>query len=121
MTRTDVTAYERASDWSAVHAVVAGIGVAGFAAADQLLHLGARVTVIDAADGDKQRERADVLEVVGATVRLGDGDSLPDGADVLVVSPGLPPRAPVIQAAQEQGVPVWGELELAWRLRGPDA
>ena len=121
MTRTDVSAYARSSDWSAVHAVVAGVGVAGFAAADQLIHLGARVTVIDAADGEKQRERADVLDVVGATVRLGDGDSLPDGADVLVVSPGLPPRAPVILAAQEQGVPVWGELELAWRLRGPDA
>ena len=65
-------------------------------------------------------ERADVLEVVGATIRLGDGESLPDGADVLVVSPGLPPVAPVIRAAQAAGVPVWGELELAWRLRGED-
>ena len=120
MTRTDVSAYSRGSDWSQVHAVVAGVGVAGFAAADQLLHLGARVTVIDAADGERQRERADILEVVGATVRLGDGDSLPDGADVLVVSPGLPPRAPVILAALGSGVPVWAELELAWRLRGPD-
>ncbi len=121
MTRTDVSAYARGSDWSAVHAVVAGVGVAGFAAADQLIHLGARVTVIDAADGDKQRERAEILDVIGATVRLGDGDTLPEGADVLVVSPGLPPRSPVILAAQDQGVPVWGELELAWRLRGPDA
>jgi UDP-N-acetylmuramoylalanine--D-glutamate ligase len=118
---TDVSAHVRSSDWSAVHAVVAGIGVAGFACADQLVHLGARVTVVDAADGERQRERADVLEVVGAAVRLGDGDTLPDGADVLVVSPGLPPSAPIIQAAQAVGVPVWGELELAWRLRGDDA
>ncbi|MEI6229845.1 MAG: UDP-N-acetylmuramoyl-L-alanine--D-glutamate ligase [Actinomycetes bacterium] len=101
-----------------MHAVVAGIGVAGFACADQLVHLGARVTVVDAADGERQRERADVLGVVGATVRLGDGDTLPQEADVLVVSPGLPPSAPIILAAQTQGVPVWGELELAWRLRG---
>ncbi len=120
MTTVDVTAYERASDWDRVHVVVVGVGVAGFAAADHLLQLGARVTVIDAADGDKQRERADVLEVVGATVVLGDGESLAEDADVLVVSPGLPPTAPVIVAAQERGVPVWGELELAWRLRGPD-
>ena len=118
MTSVDVSAHARGSDWSAVHAVVAGIGVAGFAAADHLVHLGARVTVIDGADGERQRERADILEVVGATVRLGDGDTLPDAADVLVVSPGLPPNAPVIRAAQAQGVPVWGELELAWRLRG---
>ncbi len=121
MSRTDVTAYDRSSNWGAVHAVVAGIGVAGFACADQLVHLGARVTVVDSGDGERQRERADVLEVVGATVRLGDGETLADGADVLVVSPGLPPYAPIIQAAQQQGIPVWGELELAWRLRGPDA
>jgi UDP-N-acetylmuramoylalanine--D-glutamate ligase len=94
--------------------------VAGFAAADHLVHLGARVTVIDAADGDKQRQRTDILEVIGATIRLGDGDSLPDGADVLVVSPGLSPLSPVIRAAEAEGVPVWGELELAWRLRGDD-
>ena len=92
MTRVEVSEFNRFSDWSAIHAVVAGIGVAGFACADQLVHLGARVTVVDAADGDRQRERADVLGVVGATVRLGDGDTLPSGADVLVVSPGLPPK-----------------------------
>jgi UDP-N-acetylmuramoylalanine--D-glutamate ligase len=120
VTRVDVSQHSRTSDWTTVHAVVAGVGVAGFAAADQLLHLGARVTVVDAADGEKQRERAQVLEVIGATIRLGDGDTLPDGADVLVVSPGLPPRSPVIRAAQAAGVPVWGELELAWRLRGED-
>jgi len=116
----DVSDHDRGSDWSRVHAVVVGIGVAGFAAADHLLQLGARVTVIDAADGEKQRQRADVLEVVGATVVLGDGDTLAEDADVLVVSPGLPPTAPVIATAVQRGVPVWGELELAWRLRGPD-
>jgi UDP-N-acetylmuramoylalanine--D-glutamate ligase len=120
VTRTDVSGHTRTSDWSAVHAVVAGVGVAGFAAADHLVHLGARVTVIDSADGERQRQRADILEVIGATIRLGDGDTLPDDTDVLVVSPGLPPRSPVILAAQSQDVPVWGELELAWRLRGDD-
>jgi UDP-N-acetylmuramoylalanine--D-glutamate ligase len=39
--------------------------------------------------------------------------------DVLVVSPGLSPLSPIIAAAQSAGVPVWGELELAWRLRLP--
>jgi UDP-N-acetylmuramoylalanine--D-glutamate ligase len=120
VTTVDVTAFERTSDWHRVHVVVVGVGVAGFAAADHLLQLGARVTVIDAADGEKQRERADVLEVVGATVFLGDGETLAADVDVLVVSPGLAPTAPVIVAAQQRGVPVWGELELAWRLRGPD-
>ncbi|MCU0300456.1 MAG: UDP-N-acetylmuramoyl-L-alanine--D-glutamate ligase [Candidatus Nanopelagicales bacterium] len=107
----------RDADWSGLHVVVAGVGVAGFAAADALCALGATVTAIDAADGPRQQERAAVLGILGATVRLGDGDTLPEAADLLVVSPGLPPRAPVITAAEAAGVPVWGELELAWRLR----
>ena len=101
-------------------AVVAGIGIAGYACADALMQLGARVTVIDAHDDEKQRERAAILEMLEASVRLGDGDTLPDGLDVLVVSPGLRPNAPIIEAAQRAGVPVWGELELAWRLRQLD-
>ena len=107
----------RDSDWTGLHVAVAGIGVAGFAAADALLSLGARVTAVDAGDGPRQQERGQVLETLGATVRLGAGDTLPEGADLLVVSPGLPPNAPVTTAALAAGVPVWGELELAWRLR----
>ncbi len=112
-----IDSLDRAGDWSALHVGVAGIGVAGFAAADALLSLGSRVSAFDAAEGSRQVERAKVLETLGATVRLGDGDTLPAGLDLLVVSPGLPPRSPVIAAAQAAGVPVWGELELAWRLR----
>jgi UDP-N-acetylmuramoylalanine--D-glutamate ligase len=107
----------RDSDWSHRHVGVAGIGIAGFAAADALLSLGARVTAFDAASGPRQLERGQVLETLGATIRLGDADTLPAEIDLLVVSPGLPPRAPVIRAAQDAGIPVWGELELAWRLR----
>ncbi|HEX6888438.1 MAG TPA: UDP-N-acetylmuramoyl-L-alanine--D-glutamate ligase [Candidatus Nanopelagicales bacterium] len=113
----EIEALRRDADWRDVQVVVAGIGVAGFAAADALLSLGARVTAVDAGDGPRQQERAQVLDALGATVRLGDGDSLPAGSDLLVVSPGLPPRAPIITAAQAAGLPVWGELELAWRLR----
>lgn len=113
----DVASLSRESDWSALHVVVAGIGVAGFAAADALLRLGGRVTVVDGADTERQQERADVLRTLGAEVRLGDGDTLPGSPDLLVVSPGLRPAAPVIGAAVADRVPVWGELELAWRLR----
>ena len=109
----------RESDWTGIHVAVAGIGIAGFAAADALLGLGARVTAVDAADGPAQKDRAAVLDLLGAAVRLGDGDTLPEGVDVLVVSPGLSPLSPIIVAAQSAGVPVWGELELAWRLRLP--
>lgn len=106
----------RESDWSAWRVTVAGIGIAGYSAADALMQLGAHVTVVDAGDGDKQRERAEILQALGATVLLGHDDTLPP-SDLLVVSPGLPPAHPIIKAASASGVPVWGELELAWRVR----
>ena len=117
MSKSLVALTSSSADWSGLRACVAGIGVAGFAAADALLDLGAQVTVIDAGDGDKQRERATILEILGADVRLGDDSSAPDDADVYVVSPGIPPHAPTIRSAQERGIPIWGELELAWRIR----
>ncbi|MGA1668262.1 MAG: Mur ligase family protein, partial [Candidatus Nanopelagicales bacterium] len=109
-----------AADWSGLRATVAGIGVAGFAAADALLDLGAQVTVIDSGDGDKQRERAAILEILGADVRLGSMDSCSDDTDVYVVSPGIPPHAQIIRSAIERGIPLWGELEVAWRIRPPE-
>ena len=109
----------RASDWSSVRITIAGLGIAGFSCADALMQLGAQVSVVDDADGDKQQERAEILRTLGARVTLGTGSSLPDEIDLLVVSPGLPPDSEVIQRSRAVGVPVWGELELAWRLRQP--
>lgn len=117
---SDPAALGRHEPWDGVHAVVAGFGAAGFAAADNLTHLGARVTALDeAADG--RGEEAELLEVLGATVRLGAGatTTLPDDADVLVASPGWD-DAPLVRQARERGLPVWGEVDLAWRLRDPD-
>jgi len=117
----DASLRNRESAWSSVDAVVVGIGIAGYAAADALMQLGARVTVIDAANGPQQRQRADVLEVLGARIRLGQDTSLTEEvlgtANLFVVSPGLRPDDPWIGQAQMVGIPVWGELELAWRLR----
>lgn len=110
----------RFSQWSDWSVTVVGIGIAGFACADALAQLGARVTVIDTGDDERQRERAEILDVIGVTVLLGHEGPAPSGTDLLVVSPGLRPSAPVIADALDRGIPVWGELELAWRLRHPD-
>ncbi len=109
----------RSSSWSAVRVVVAGFGVSGYAAADNLTFLGAQVTALDESEAGDRRERARLLESLGATIRLGPGVTaqLPDGVDLVVTSPGWPPSAPLLAQAVERGVPVWGEVELAWRLR----
>ncbi|MBA3743139.1 UDP-N-acetylmuramoyl-L-alanine--D-glutamate ligase [Sporichthya sp.] len=122
MARDRVPGLNRDADWSGIGVVVAGIGVSGFAAADALLGLGATVTVVDGKADDAARDRARVLEALGATVVLGtgsswDGETLPDGADVVVTSPGWKPSSPLLVTALAAGLEVWGEVELAWRLR----
>ncbi len=103
------------------HVTVAGLGVSGVPAAKVLHGLGARVTVVNDGDDERARAQAADLEALGVTVRLGDGDTLPDGTELIVTAPGWKPTKPLFTAAGEAGVPVWGDVELAWRLRGPDA
>ncbi|WP_395658862.1 UDP-N-acetylmuramoyl-L-alanine--D-glutamate ligase [Nocardioides sp.] len=112
----------RHDSWEGVRAVVAGFGVSGFAAADNLNHLGARVVVLDESDAGDRPAKAELLEVLGADVRLGAGATatLPEDVDLVVTSPGWRPDAPLLAQARARGVPVWGEVELAWRLRDPD-
>src|SRR5918997_1806456 len=108
------------SPWSQVHVVVAGIGVSGFAAADGLLEFGARVTVLDDRADSANTDKATLLETLGGTVRLGPGSTaeLPADAD-LVITTGWPATAPLLVQAAARGVPIWSEVELAWRLSRP--
>ena len=55
-----------ASPWPDAHVVIAGVGVSGFAAADGLLQLGARVTVLDDAATEANADKGALLEVLGA-------------------------------------------------------
>ena len=107
---------QRASQipWRELHVVVTGIGVSGMAAAEVLLRWGARVTVVDESDGEHDRARAAALRALGASVRL--GPLVADGApDLVVTSPGWRPDNALLVAYGDGGVPVWGEVELAWR------
>jgi UDP-N-acetylmuramoylalanine--D-glutamate ligase len=112
------------SDWAGLRVVVTGIGVSGFAAADTLIELGARVVVVDAATSETARAQADTLKIVGAAdVLLGDEavSRIPkvDGAlpELIVTSPGWRPDQALLASAARAHVPVWGDVELAWRLR----
>nr|WP_181860950.1 UDP-N-acetylmuramoyl-L-alanine--D-glutamate ligase [Streptomyces diacarni] len=113
----DTTALSQ--ELSGKHAVVAGLGVSGMPAAKALHRLGARVTAVNGGDGEGPRRQAAELEALGIAVRLGDDRTLPKGTDLVVTTPGFKPTSPLFAAAAEAGVPVWGDVELAWRLRGP--
>ncbi|MFF5257554.1 UDP-N-acetylmuramoyl-L-alanine--D-glutamate ligase [Actinomadura viridis] len=104
-------------EWAGRRVCVAGAGVSGRAAARVLAERGARVTLVEGRDGPEQRAHAAELEARGVTVRLGDGETLPEGTDLVVISPGWRPDAPLPAAAAAAGIEVYGEVELAWRLR----
>lgn len=108
-------------DWNGKKVTVAGLGVSGIPAARVLHGLGAVVTVVNDGDDERSRAQAADLEAEDITVRLGDGATLPSGTELIVTTPGWRPDKPLFAAAAEAGVEVWGDVELAWRLRGPGA
>lgn len=107
------------ADWRGLRVVVLGLSVTGFSVADTLAELGADVLV--ATEG-ADAEYARLLPVIGARLWTGSLATVPaevvaHDADLVVASPGFPPHHAVVAWACETGVPVWGDLELAWRVR----
>jgi UDP-N-acetylmuramoylalanine--D-glutamate ligase len=99
--------------------LVVGLARSGVAAALALRARGERVIGCDA--GSEQsgalREAAQRLSRAGVEVHLdASGDALAARAGTLIKSPGVPQHAAVVAAARARGLPVLGELELAWRL-----
>ncbi len=95
--------------------LVVGLARSGAAVARALRDAGAEVRGTDShAVPDAVRLP---LEAAGVPVAApDDGGSGLDGVRTLVKSPGVPHSAPVVAAARERGIPVVGELEIAWRL-----
>jgi UDP-N-acetylmuramoylalanine--D-glutamate ligase len=108
------------SELAGKRVVVVGLGASGVAAARLCLRLGARVVANDGKPAGALSGDARALEAAGATlVAGGHAAACMSEADVIVVSPGVPPL-PEIDAAARGGVAVWGEVELAVRsLRHP--
>jgi len=113
----------RDADWSGLRVLVTGLGVSGFAAADALAERGAVVTVVEgrAPGGSPANdERAHILEILDIAVRQGEEHTVgmpSEPVDLVVTSPGWRPDQPLLLEAAARGIPVWGEVELAWRMR----
>jgi UDP-N-acetylmuramoylalanine--D-glutamate ligase len=95
--------------------LVLGLGLSGTAACRLLLSRGAHVTGVDAQAGAELTGRTRDLQKAGAKICLGM-TALPEGSwDLAVLSPGIPKTSPLLIAAQEQRLPLVGELELAYQ------
>jgi UDP-N-acetylmuramoylalanine--D-glutamate ligase len=94
--------------------LVVGLARSGVAAARALLAQGHEVVAVDA--GATPPGAAE-LRADGVAVHTGtNGLEHLEHARAVVKSPGVPAQAAVVAAARERGIPVMGELELAWRL-----
>jgi len=108
------------SDWSQLRAVVYGLGVSGFSVADTLAELGATVLVIaDKAD----EKKLDVLDVLGVKHLVGASkqDSISAlksfEADLIITSPGIKPDDELLVTCSALDLPIWTDIDLAWRVR----
>ena len=102
-------------DFRGKKVTVVGLARSGAAAARALHALGAIVTVTDKKPMDQLTALAASLGSGIAVEAGGHPERIFVGADLIVLSPGVPKIAPVLQA-QQQGVNVISELELAWLL-----
>ncbi|MDQ3380957.1 MAG: UDP-N-acetylmuramoyl-L-alanine--D-glutamate ligase [Actinomycetota bacterium] len=95
--------------------LVVGLARSGKAAAEALVARGAKVVGFD------RDETLDVgrLHELGVEVRLGrEEETLAQGFDLVVKSPGVPGETSVVAGARSLGIPVWSEIELGARLLG---
>ena len=97
--------------------VVLGLGISGMEAAKLLREKGAHVTVRDSSAADARvNRRAEDLRQRGIAVELGAAISETARFDFCVLSPGINPAAPLVKALRPEGLPIWGELEIAYRF-----
>jgi UDP-N-acetylmuramoylalanine--D-glutamate ligase len=92
--------------------LVAGGGVTGRSVLAALAPLGVTATLCD----DDPSTRQQFADAGTATTSSSTAARHITDYALVVTSPGFPPTAPVPAAAESAGVPVWGDVELAWRL-----
>ncbi len=96
--------------------IVAGAGKSGIAAIGLLIRHGAKVTLFDQnteLDTEKVLESFSNREAI--RVELGElTDKTIEESDLFVISPGIPTDADFVKKVEAAGLPVWGEIELAY-------
>ncbi len=105
------------NEFSGKKIVIVGLGKSGLGAANFLHTLGAELTVTDMAPENQLARSLKPFQEVGIRMELGGHRTETfTGADLIVLSPGVPHTITPVQAAVTRGIPVWGEVELASRF-----
>jgi UDP-N-acetylmuramoylalanine--D-glutamate ligase len=107
-------------DLAGKRVLIVGLARTGVAAALFCAGYGAVVTATDVKREAELDEGVAKLRAAGVTLELGAHEPVASlEFDLVIVSPGVSAKLPVLEMAREHGIPVWSEIELAWRfLRG---
>ncbi len=111
---------ETYTDMTGRNVLVVGLGRSGIAAANAMIHRKAKVSIQDSKTREQIEQNDPELvkgfEEQGVTLYLNEVPEDMAKFDLLIVSPGVSPELPFIQAARDTGAEVTGELEIAYRL-----
>ena len=104
-------------DFSGKRVLVFGTGISGIAAAKLLQMKQANVVLFD---GNRDLDRERIMEDLGNTERtelfLGElPDEVKKSLDLVILSPGIPTDLPLVNELRDAHLPIWGEVELAYR------
>ena len=104
--------------WQGRPVLVVGLGKSGLAACRLLQQVGCRIRVTDLHDTKAMRALANRLRESGIEqVEVGHHSRRTlEGCEVVVTSPGVPESAVPLRKAQELGIPILSEVELAFRF-----
>ena len=98
--------------------LVYGTGISGISATSLLESVQAKVILYDENTKiTKENVKAKLPEGSNARIVLGVlSEEMINSLDMVVLSPGVPTDIPIVEEFKSKGIPVWGEIELAYRL-----
>lgn len=105
-------------DFTNKNVLVYGTGISGISAVSLLESVQAKVVLYDEnAKLTKEQVRAKLAADSKAKIVIGVlSEDVINTLDMVVLSPGVPTDLPIVEKFKNQGIPVWGEIELAYRL-----
>ncbi len=108
------------SDWSKIKVAVVGLGKTGFSVADTLGELGSKLLVVAESAAP---ETLEILDVLGVECVVDQSSEVLQAAmvsfepDLVVVSPGVRPSSSIVEGVKSLAIPIWTDVDLAWRLK----
>ena len=98
--------------------LVFGAGISGIGAADLLCKVGACPVIYDGNDKqDPEAIKARLEQPENVDIILGElSEEARKTLDLVVMSPGVPTDLPIVKTLRAQGLPIWGEVELAYQM-----